>query len=984
MADKKTQQIETRKKQPVVDASTVAITSHCSDIGRLPPYKKDTKTEMEKIETPITISRPNGRRPRKLVPVDEHGMTSDSSVSTAPPAVQEAKPDPQFLCDLIKAFLLKFETKTQRKETVFDKKLLIDTSKITLIKAKLPKDKQAEKENIFDTNGDKKQERKVVTQKTLFNRVVSKDYLKISKYIDMRFTMFPVETDPKKWKEYMNILSTTNWQFFEQYAKNKLLGSFYGQVYCENNIDYNFLSKDATNALLKENYTKIKINENKFYRNIFEHFGVLKKEKLDKLDDFASSVNDIRKALYEYDGTECNFLTAFFSPLCGADFSEHDDKLADYSSDSGVARKEWPNISEVAEICKDAMKRLVHLPHFGFIKHFLKHYCYTFNSSQDDDDDEDDEDYYSSRQSSTDSRVDEIRKEFIIFRVVVNCIKTQILFTIDKVIPEKLKIRKCDGFTDTGVFVKKFCGNGLTDADVRSIEDAVKEKVGFKYDLVHTKLNSTFLGDKACADDDEVLIGEMEEEDEDEILYREQKVEVDKRFCYKRDTSEFIESIEEPILFSGKCVMVKKEKIYSKEMFNDVFKIGNDTLFLSQRFDFNRWKQDASKVQVGKIVSFPHKSFGVVKMDDKNADSVVFNICPEIMYPAVEGEVYDPVKDGPLIKCIIDYADDLVGGDGDAEANVNYLLNTMAMKIQKPERKLCVAMIFQGGQGDGKDTFCDEVIRGIWAPQYRIVTDAQKDLFGDYTEVYNGSTIIKLEEINFMATASHLQTFKGDITCAQKTINPKFVRGYAIDSFHWFIGTCNGQIPVKIEDDDRRFCIFSSRGMMKKMGLNSKDDFWGEKRRQLSDPKNLAAFCRFLRARDISNFNPTKERPDTNIYKYGKLALRNPVYNYLENLVNLYMIPKELGKEIPKTMETGIYTIGATEFYLETISFLSRTSNIKLDSYTAHKFGRFIEKNIPREIIEKFKNSRNFYKVNIPALEKHLKDSVLWQGYERE
>ena len=951
--------MKSRKKQQS-DVSTVENTSHNLDIGRIPSNKKETKMSKEKI-TPITVSRPR-RTLKPVITVVEPEITSDSSTSSASTeapcqreenrVIRKKMPCPEKLCDLVKTFLSKCETKTQRKDTVFIKKIKIDSAQIKQIGIKL---------------------RQINNGNELFRLNKIQSELKhCRQYLDAGFTIIPVETDKQKLKPFLNELGKYDSEHLKKFMNNNLFGICLGKFHCEN-LAFEFLHDDTKNALLQKSYTKLKIK--RIERFILEHFNVLQKEDLKKIDELFSCRNEIKKALNDYDGTKLNLpleqlISVSNCPI--AYLEKLQKKLSEYSKDSDVSRKEWPSLVEVSSIFREGISDFINMPCFEFVKDYLNQFSnsYVSNCSENFDDEE-----------------AEIKANKILFSSIVNCITIQVLIAVNEAVSQKLRNRDCDGFlgfpNENAILVRKFCDMPLTDADIETIENAVAEKIGFKYQLFQSKLNSTYLGNKNCDDDDEEDESDEvpnDDEDDKDILYSEQKIEVEKKYFFLRDSLCVVELKEEIVIISTETDTRQKINTYKLHSLEDIkkhFETVNDAVILYSRFDINRWLQDETKFEVKKLISLPNKPFGPVMLIDDDPSTYMFNVCLPISYPAVEGEVYDPVVDGNLIKPIFDYIQDLVGGDGDVLKNTEYMLNMIAYKMQKPQLKMNVCLILQGDQGDGKDTFCDLVIGGIWKQQYRLSTDAKNDLFEKHANIYAGSTIIKLEEMNFMATSEHYQTFKSRITCSEMDLNPKGKDIHTIPSYHWFIGTCNGLSPVKLEPNDRRFVIFSSKGAMQKGADGS---FWINKRKQLSDPKILSAFSRFLRARDISHFDPKLDRPETVIYNYNKIAQRNPIYGYFEDLTNRYV-----KGDCASQFNGDKYIVSATKFHTDVMCHLDR-NGFKRDAIMSQtKFGIQITKLFKgsENLVEKSKSGFIKYTIDVPLVEKYLRENGLWSGFER-
>lgn len=157
---------------------------------------------------------------------------------------------------------------------------------------------------------------------------------------------------------------------------------------------------------------------------------------------------------------------------------------------------------------------------------------------------------------------------------------------------------------------------------------------------------------------------------------------------------------------------------------------------------------------------------------------------------------------------IIDLIVHLCNGDFE---DVDWLLNWLAIPLQKPGTKLDTAVIFHGRtQGAGKSLFFGRVMSAIYG-QYAL-TLGQSQLETQYNDWVDGKLWAIFEEI-FTGNDRYqnISMVKQLITGEELYINKKFMSGWRQENFVNCVFLSNELMPLAIESDDRRMFVVTPK-----------------------------------------------------------------------------------------------------------------------------------------------------------------------------
>jgi putative DNA primase/helicase len=212
------------------------------------------------------------------------------------------------------------------------------------------------------------------------------------------------------------------------------------------------------------------------------------------------------------------------------------------------------------------------------------------------------------------------------------------------------------------------------------------------------------------------------------------------------------------------------------------------------------------------------------------------------------------------------------------EAVFNYIEKWVAWILQRPYSKTGTSIIIQGDQGIGKDTYFDFVGK-MFGDYFFNTNRAEEDVFGKFNGHLKKILLMKFEEASFLVNKKNESSLKSLITCNRQAYENKGIDPITLDNYFNIIMTTNNEIPVHIEQTDRRFVLI--KGSNERRGDLQ---FWNGIHDQLSKPETLQAYMDHLLRLDLTNFNP-RDRPITEYYEEVKQAFIPYHARYFQRIV---------------------------------------------------------------------------------------------------
>lgn len=216
----------------------------------------------------------------------------------------------------------------------------------------------------------------------------------------------------------------------------------------------------------------------------------------------------------------------------------------------------------------------------------------------------------------------------------------------------------------------------------------------------------------------------------------------------------------------------------------------------------------------------------------------------------------------------------------------DYIENYVAHIIQKPYQRTDVAIIVQGEQGVGKDTYFDAV-GGILGDEYYHSTEhPENDVFAKFNSLIARKLLIKFEEADFKTNKENQSALKSLITKEKMLLEKKGKDPIRLDNLANIVMTTNNDVPVVLEETDRRFVLIQASSERR-----GDDEFWtrihGGKGSKLSKRTDVcSAYHYYLLHKDISTFNPL-DRPITQLYRDVKQSFLPYHARYFQRTIEL-------------------------------------------------------------------------------------------------
>jgi len=192
--------------------------------------------------------------------------------------------------------------------------------------------------------------------------------------------------------------------------------------------------------------------------------------------------------------------------------------------------------------------------------------------------------------------------------------------------------------------------------------------------------------------------------------------------------------------------------------------------------------------------------------------------------------------------------------------DIEWFLNWLAHIVQFPHKKTEVAVILYDKQfGTGKSLIAEEFLKKIIGIKKMIVTCKTDKVFGKFTNT-QGKLLCILNEASGKETFELNEVIKESITGKTIEMEKKGVDSIQINDYLNYIITTNNLNCIKLEEGDRRFMVFNTSSKMK-----GDVEYFNNLASVLDDDVIMRKFYEELINRDLSNFNPSRDRQNNKI-----------------------------------------------------------------------------------------------------------------------
>ena len=194
------------------------------------------------------------------------------------------------------------------------------------------------------------------------------------------------------------------------------------------------------------------------------------------------------------------------------------------------------------------------------------------------------------------------------------------------------------------------------------------------------------------------------------------------------------------------------------------------------------------------------------------------------------------------------------------EIDVEWFLNWLAHVLQFPHKKTEVAVIlYDKAFGTGKSMLAEEFLKKIIGIKKMIITCKTDKVFGKFTNT-QGKLLCVLNEASGKETFELNEVIKESITGKTIEMEKKGIDSIQISDYLNYIITTNNLNCIKLEEGDRRFMVFNTSNKMK-----GNVEYFNKLASLLDDDIIMRKFYEELMNRDLSKFNPSRDRQNNKI-----------------------------------------------------------------------------------------------------------------------
>ena len=196
------------------------------------------------------------------------------------------------------------------------------------------------------------------------------------------------------------------------------------------------------------------------------------------------------------------------------------------------------------------------------------------------------------------------------------------------------------------------------------------------------------------------------------------------------------------------------------------------------------------------------------------------------------------------------------------DSTIKYFINTLAMKVQKPNKIIGTSIIFKSIEGCGKDSFFNFFGNKVLGSKYYLNEDKIDLIFGRFNKSIENKLLVCINETSGSDTFTRMNCIKNGITREINMIEIKGVDGYENKNCILYIFFTNNEVVMKIDGNERRFiCIECDPS------IATDKIYFDALYSEFNNDIFAKLFYDYLMKIDLSKFDFIKERPETNYYK---------------------------------------------------------------------------------------------------------------------
>lgn len=260
------------------------------------------------------------------------------------------------------------------------------------------------------------------------------------------------------------------------------------------------------------------------------------------------------------------------------------------------------------------------------------------------------------------------------------------------------------------------------------------------------------------------------------------------------------------------------------------------------------------------------------------------------------------------IKLFKQYIDNTID---ESEEVKEHLIKLLAYSIQYPSKLMEVALAFIGPQGCGKTTIAETLLR-ICPAHTNYIRDLDL-FFSGFNEETIGLKYFIFDEVSWGGYKDLTNKLKAFITGTKRTVRIKGKSSIVMDNFALPIFVSNYNYVVQLDDDDRRFNIFSCKAFE-----NSKA-FFKTYYNWLDNENGASKILNYLLNYDLTGFVhnvviDTKQKATTKLEGFN--GVDKFIYEILTNHVEELLLD-DVEKRINRSVLYELYKKSDNNKYLE-------------------------------------------------------------------
>lgn len=236
-------------------------------------------------------------------------------------------------------------------------------------------------------------------------------------------------------------------------------------------------------------------------------------------------------------------------------------------------------------------------------------------------------------------------------------------------------------------------------------------------------------------------------------------------------------------------------------------------------------------------------------------------VCPKNVYNLFTGFMYNTYKVEPdnNIDIFLNHIR-LLSGDEQTEEVYDYVLNYLAHLIQKPAELPKTALLFKSVEGIGKNIFFDNVGRNILGYKYTLCTAKADDIIGKFN-MLDKKFLVTWNECSGRDTQKEQEQIKEKITEPMVTWEEKGKQKIDMKNVMRLIFFTNNNNPIKPSPTDRRMMVIECSNNI------PSPEYFKELYDALNNKAQLLGFINFLKKRDLTNWQPPRDRVLTGFHE---------------------------------------------------------------------------------------------------------------------